>query len=95
MSLKTRVCPESKIRFQTGRFPHDFLLTPMGVQFILNPPWSCMVFWLLRSPHGFTNPYSQGFKFRTPVNIPIPTKIGSKMGDEFTYPKLGSVWFWF
>ena len=22
-----------------------------------------------------------------PVNIPIPTKIGSKMGGEFTYPK--------
>ena len=25
-----------------------------------------------------------------PVNIPIPTKIGSKMGGEFTYPKVGS-----
>ena len=25
-----------------------------------------------------------------PVNIPIPTKIGSKMGGEFTYPKMGS-----
>ena len=25
-----------------------------------------------------------------PVNIPIPTKIGSKMGREFTYPKMGS-----
>ena len=25
-----------------------------------------------------------------PVNIPIPTKIGSKMGGELTYPKLGS-----
>ena len=24
------------------------------------------------------------------VNIPIPTKIGSKMGGEFTYPKMGS-----
>ena len=23
-----------------------------------------------------------------PVNIPIPTKIGSKMGGEFTYPKM-------
>ena len=22
---------------------------------------------------------------RTPVNIPIPTKIGSKMGGQFTY----------
>ena len=29
-----------------------------------------------------------------PVNIPIPTKIGSKMGGEFTYPKMGSHWFW-
>ena len=28
-----------------------------------------------------------------PVNIPIPTKIGSKMGGEFTYPKMGSHWF--
>ena len=25
-----------------------------------------------------------------PVNIPTPTKIGSKMGGEFTYPKMGS-----
>ena len=25
-----------------------------------------------------------------PVNIPIPTKMGSKMGGEFTYPKMGS-----
>ena len=25
-----------------------------------------------------------------PVNIPIPTKIGSKMGGKFTYPKMGS-----
>ena len=25
-----------------------------------------------------------------PVNISIPTKIGSKMGGEFTYPKMGS-----
>ena len=24
---------------------------------------------------------------------PIPTKIGSKMGGEFTYPKMGSHWF--
>ena len=24
------------------------------------------------------------------VNIPIPTKIGSEMGGEFTYPKMGS-----
>ena len=24
-----------------------------------------------------------------PVNIPILTKIGSKMGGEFTYPKMG------
>ena len=31
-----------------------------------------------------------GSKSRTPVNIPIPTKIGSKMGGDFTYPKLGS-----
>ena len=23
-----------------------------------------------------------------PENIPIPTKIGSKMGGEFTYPKM-------
>ena len=23
-----------------------------------------------------------------PVKIPIPTKIGSKMGGEFTYPKM-------
>ena len=23
-----------------------------------------------------------------PVNIPIPTKIGSKMGSEFTCPKM-------
>ena len=29
-----------------------------------------------------------------PVNIPIPTKLGSKMGGEFTYPKMGSHWFW-
>ena len=28
-----------------------------------------------------------------PMNIPIPTKIGSKMGGEFTYPKMGSHWF--
>ena len=27
---------------------------------------------------------------RAPVNIPIPTKIGPKMGGEFTYPKMGS-----
>ena len=25
-----------------------------------------------------------------PVNIPITTKIGSKLGGEFTYPKMGS-----
>ena len=25
-----------------------------------------------------------------PVNIPIPTKLGSKMGGEFTYPKMGA-----
>ena len=25
-----------------------------------------------------------------PVNIPIPTQIGSKMGGELTYPKMGS-----
>ena len=29
-----------------------------------------------------------------PVNIPNPTtKIGSKMGGEFTYPKMGSQWY--
>ena len=28
-----------------------------------------------------------------PVNIPIPTKTGSKMSSEFTYPKMGSHWF--
>ena len=27
------------------------------------------------------------------VNIPIPTKIGSKMGGEFIYPKMRSHWF--
>ena len=26
------------------------------------------------------------------VNIPMPTKIGSKMGAEFTHPKMGSHW---
>ena len=25
-----------------------------------------------------------------PMNIPIPTKVGPKMGGEFTYPKMGS-----
>ena len=27
------------------------------------------------------------------LNIPFPTKIGSKLGGEFTYPKMGSHWF--
>ena len=27
------------------------------------------------------------------VNIPIPTKIGSKMGGEFTYPKWDPIGF--
>ena len=27
------------------------------------------------------------------VNIPIPTKIRSQIGGEFTYPKMGSQWF--
>ena len=27
-----------------------------------------------------------------PVNIPIPTNIGSKMDGEFPYPKMGSQW---
>ena len=34
-----------------------------------------------------------GQKTVPPVNIPIPTKIASKMGGEFTYPKMGSYWF--
>ena len=30
---------------------------------------------------------------RTPSeHQPIPSKIGSKMGGEFTYPKMGSRW---
>ena len=31
---------------------------------------------------------AMGQKPVPPVNIPIPTKIGPKMGGEFTYPKL-------
>ena len=33
---------------------------------------------------------AMGQKPAPPVNIPLPTKIGSKMGGEFTYPKMGS-----
>ena len=29
---------------------------------------------------------------RTPNEHPNPTKIGSKKGGEFTYPKVGSHW---
>ena len=32
-------------------------------------------------------------KLYPPVNIPIPTKIGSNLGGEFTYPKLSNDWF--
>ena len=32
--------------------------------------------------------YGHGQQSVPPVNIPIPTKIGSKMGGEFTYPKM-------
>ena len=28
-----------------------------------------------------------------PVNVPIPTKIPTKMGGELTYPKMGFHWF--
>ena len=28
-----------------------------------------------------------------PVNIPIPTKVGSRMGGEFTYPKICTIGF--
>ena len=34
--------------------------------------------------------YGHGSNRFPPVNIPIPTKTGSKMGGEFTYPKVGS-----
>ena len=50
---------------------------------------------LIKSPstqHRSILPTLHGFKFMAmvqnpvpPVNIPIPTKIGSKMGGEFTY----------
>ena len=42
------------------------------------------------SQHGETH-LAMGQKPVPPVNIPIPTKIGSKLGGEFTeHPKMGS-----
>ena len=35
---------------------------------------------------GFSFHLGMGQKPGPQVNIPIPTKIGSKMGGEFTYP---------
>ena len=38
--------------------------------------------------------YGHGSKSGTPSEHPNPTtQIGSKMGGEFTYPKMGSNWF--
>ena len=39
------------------------------------------------SPFGWVHLKKRGSKSQ--VNIPTPTKIGSKMG-EFTYPEMGS-----
>ena len=45
-----------------------------------------------RYPQRRTNPYCHMATGSNPVpvNIPIPTKIGSNMGGELTYPKMGS-----
>ena len=40
--------------------------------------------------HRAVDHLAMGQKPVPPVNIPIPTKTGSKMGGEFTYPKMGS-----
>ena len=38
------------------------------------------------------NGHGSKSKSYPPLSMPIPTKIGSKMGGEFTYPKVGSHW---
>ena len=39
-------------------------------------------------PQALQAQMAMGQKPIPPVNIPIPTEIGSKMGGEFTYPKM-------
>ena len=66
-------------------------------KFILEPPLQATVYghWVLTfcsiSPHVDFVEMAIGQNRVPPLNIPIPTKIGSKMGVEFTYqPKSGS-----
>ena len=48
--------------------------------------------WCEGHTSGDTWPWVK-IQIEPPVNIPIPTKAGSKMGGEFTYqPKMGSHW---
>ena len=42
-------------------------------------------------PWGFSKSKSVGPQ--VDIRFDPSTKIGSKMGDEFTYPKMGSHWF--
>ena len=58
--------------------------------FNFEPHPYCHGFWVGASKNP-TN--GHGSKSLPPVNIPFfPSKIGSKMGGEFTYPKMGSHW---
>ena len=65
-----------------------------GRRFYSTSPFARVPFWgypiFEPHPHG----HGSKAKFRTPSEHPKPTtKIGPKMGGEFTYPKMGSDWF--
>ena len=64
-------------------------MAPVNRQFLEEAPFRGLVGFdgILQSGHG-SNPN------RTPSEHPNPTsKRGSKMGGEFSYPKMGSHWF--
>ena len=51
---------------------------------------SCIFVWREERGGSLLRDLAMGQNPIPPVNVPIPTKIGSKMGGEFMYPKMGS-----
>ena len=65
--------------------PQAIVVSPSGV----GPTLSTSPGW----PQPKNGQYQYGQGSKPPVNIPIPTKIGSKMGGEFTYQPKWYHWF--
>ena len=72
-----------------GRFPH---CVPLFQSWKLTEG-CCHGTVLLNKNRFLFHDMAMGQNPAPPVNLPIPTKIGYKIGGEFTYPELGSHWF--